>query len=200
MPTTPSVAARVDRTPSVVIAALASLAGAAAIWLPFAWSTSPAEAVTDGDLWYLAVPFVMVVPIAAAWAWVIAGGSLPAIAQWASRAMAGCAMAVTALFYARVVREDNWPGSTTTEWLAFFAPLALAAGWAALMLRWRPARRDSGAPEAIALMEAAFLPNAALCLISFADERQIGWYVSLAVSAGFAAHVAATAWRGAPST
>ena len=193
--TPPAAAARVDRTPLTLAVALLSLAGAAAIWLPFAWSTSPAKAIVDGDLWYLAAPFLLVAPIAAAWFWALLKGSLPQGAQWAARVLAGCAMAVTALFYARAMREGNWTSGSLDEWLAFLVPLALAAGWAALMVRWRPGRRDAGAPEAVALMESAFLPNAALCLQAFAGERQIGWYVSLAVSAAFAAHVVATATR-----
>jgi hypothetical protein len=47
-------------------------------------------------------------------------------------------------------------------------------------------------------MESAFLPNAALCVLSFADSREIGWYVSLGVSAAFAAHVVATRLKPGP--
>jgi hypothetical protein len=197
MTSTPSAADRVGRTPFVVIAALSSLAGAVAIWLPFAWSTSPAEALFEGDLWYLAAPFLLAVPIAAAWIWTLLERSLQPGAQWAARVLAGCAMAPTALFYAEAVREANFSSSSLGEWLWLLVPLVLAAGWVALMIRWRPGRRDAGAPEAIALMEAAFLPNAFLCLVAFTDQRQIGWYVSIAVSAGFAAHVVATARRAA---
>ena len=198
MTSTPSAAAaRVDRTPLTLAAALLSLAGVAAIWLPFAWSTSPAEALFDGDLWYLAAPFLLAVPIAAAWIWTLLERSLQPGAQWAARVLAGCAMAPTALFYAEAVREANFSSSSLGEWLWLLGPLALAVGWVALMIRWRPGGRAIGAGEAIALMEAAFLPNAFLCLVAFTDQRQIGWYVSIAVSAGFAAHVVATARRAA---
>ena len=71
-------------------------------------------------------------------------------------------------------------------------PLGIAAGWAVLVLRWRPGPGAAQAAEAIALMEAAFLVNAAFCLLGFVSEREIGWYVTLAVSAAFAAHVIGT--------
>jgi len=64
------------------------------------------------------------------------------------------------------------------------------------MIRWRPGPTAAQAEEAVALMEAAFLVNAALCLLAFAGEREIGWYVTLAVSAAFAAHVLAAARGG----
>ena len=196
MASTPSAAAaRVDRTPLTLAAALLSLAGVVAIWLPFAWRTSPAEALFDGELWYLAAPFLLAVPIAAAWIWALLKRSLPPGAQWAARVLAGCAMAPTAFLYAEIGREGDFSSSSLGEWLQFLVPLALAAGWVALMIRWRPGRRDAGAPEAIALMESAFLPNAVFCLIGFAGEREIGWYVSLVVAATFAVHAAAAATR-----
>lgn len=180
------------RSPLDIAAAVFSLAGAAAIWLPFAWSTSPAKALTDGDLRYLAAPFLLAIPIAAALIRVLVKGSLPPGAQWGARALAGCAMAITALFYAKGLRNEG-PGHGVYEWLMRLVPLAIAAGWAALMIRWRPGPTAAQAAEAIALMEAAFLVNAALCLLGFAGEREIGWYVTLAVSAAFAAHVVAAA-------
>lgn len=183
---------RAERSPLDIAAALLSLAGAAAIWLPFAWSTSPAKALTDGDLWYLAAPFLLAIPIAAALILVLVTGSLPPGAQWGARALAGCAMAVFAVFIVGAVREDP-PGADLKDWLALLVPLAIAAGWTALMIRWRPGPTAAQAAEAIALMEAAFLVNAALCLLGFAGEREIGWYVTLAVSAAFAAHVLAAA-------
>lgn len=195
MISTPSAAARVVRTPRILVVALFSLAGVAAIWLPFAWSTSPAMALFEAELWYLATPFLLAVPIAAAWIWALLIGSVPSGARWAARVLAGCAMAATVLFYAEIVREGNWPNHVLNEWMPLLVSLALAAGWVALMIRWRPGRRDASAPEAIGLMESAFLPNAALCLIVFAGEREIGWYVSLLVSAAFAAHVVAAAAR-----
>lgn len=64
----PARVASTHRSLFSITAGLLGLAGVAAIWLPFAYSTSPAKAVTDGDLWYLAVPFLLAVPIAAAYA------------------------------------------------------------------------------------------------------------------------------------
>jgi len=188
-------AGRAQRSPVEIAAAVLRLAGVAAVWLPFAWSTSPAKALTDGDLWYLAAPFLLAIPIAAAFIRALVAGSLPPGAQWGARALAGCAMAVTALFYAKGLRDEG-PGPGVYGWLMLLVPLAIAAGWTALMIRWRPGRRAIDAAEAVALMEAAFLVNAALCLLGFVGERQIGWYVTLAVSAAFAAHVLATAKGG----
>ena len=196
MASTPSPGAgQPRRSPLDIAAAVLSLAGAAAIWLPFAWSTSPAKALTDGDLWYLAAPFLLAIPIAAAFIRMLVKGSLPPGAQWGARALAGFAMAVFVVFIVGAVREDP-PGAGLEDWLALLVPLAIAAGWAALMIRWRPGPTAAQAEEAIALMEAAFLVNAALCLLAFAGEREIGWYVTLAVSAPFAAHVLAAARGG----
>jgi hypothetical protein len=184
-------AARARWSPLDIAAALLSVAGVAAIWLPFAWSTSPAKALTDGDLWYLAAPFLLAIPITAARIWVLVKGGLPSGAQWGARALAGCAMAVFAVFIVSALRDDA-PGGDLEDWLILLVPLAIAAGWVVLVLKWQPGPAAAHAEEAIALMEAAFLVNAALCLLGFASEREIGWYVTIAVSAAFAAHVIGT--------
>jgi hypothetical protein len=184
-------AARARWSPLDIAAALVSVAGVAAIWLPFAWSTSPAKALRDGDLWFLAAPFLLAIPLAAARFWVLLKGGLPSGAKWGARPLAGCAMAVFAVFIVRALREDP-PGGDFEGWLMLLVSLAVAAGWAVLVLRWRPGPGAAHAAEAVALMEAAFLVNAAFCLIGFATEREIGWYVTLAVSAAFAAHVVGT--------
>jgi hypothetical protein len=188
-------AAHARWSPLDIAAALASVAGVAAIWLPFAWSTSPAKALRDGDLWYLAAPFLLAIPIAAARIWVLVKGGVPPGAQWVSRALAGCAMAVFAVFIVRALR-DYPPGGDLEGWLMLLVALAIAAGWVALVLKWRPGPAAAHAAEAIALMEAAFLANAAFCLLGFASEREIGWYVTLAVWAAFAAHVIGTSRSG----
>jgi len=184
-------AARARWSPLNIAEALVSLAGVAAIWLPFAWSTSPAKALRDGDRWYLAAPFLLTIPIAAARIWVLVKGGVPPGAQWGARALAGCAMAVFAVFIVSALREHP-PGGDLEGWLMLLAPLGIAAGWVVLVLRWRPGPAAAHTAEAIALMETAFLVNAALCLLGFASEREIGWYVTLAVSAAFAASVIGT--------
>jgi len=100
-------------------------------------------------------------------------------------------LAVFAVFIVGALRDDR-PGGDLELWLVLLVPLAIAAGWVVLVLRWRPGPRAAQAAEAIALMEAAFLVNAALCLIGFVSEREIGWYVTLGVSAAFAANVIGT--------
>jgi hypothetical protein len=184
-------AARARWSPLDIAAALLSVAGVAAIWLPFAWSTSPAKALRDGDLWYLAAPFLLAIPIAAARIWVLVKAGLPPGAQWAARALAGCAMAVFAVFIVSALR-DQPPDGDLEGWLTLLVPLGIAAGWVVLVLRWRPGPAAAHTAEAIALMETAFLVNAAFCLIGFVSEREIGWYVTLAGSAAFAAHVIGT--------
>jgi hypothetical protein len=119
---------------------------------------------------------------------VLVKGSLPSGAQWGTRAPAGCALAITAPFYAKGLRDEG-PGPDVRVDAAGAAYEAIAAGWVALMIRWRPGRRAIDAAEAIALMEAAYLVNAALCLLGFVGEREVGWYVTLAASPAFAAHV-----------
>ena len=100
-------------------------------------------------------------------------------------------MAVFAVFIVGALRDDP-PGGDLESWLMLLVPLSIAAGWVVLVLRWRPGQAAAHAAEAIALMEAAFLVNAALCLLGFVSGREIGWYVTLAVSAAFAAHVIGT--------
>jgi hypothetical protein len=174
-----------------IAAAPLSVAGVAAIWLPFAWSTSPAKALRDGDLWYLAAPFLLAIPIAAARIGVLAKAGLPRGAQWGARALAGCAMAVFAVFIVSALRDGPERGDLES-WLMLLVPLGIAAGWVVLVLRWRPGPAAAHTAEAIALMETAFLVNAAFCLFGFVSERGIGWYVTLAVSAAFATHVIGT--------
>lgn len=201
MTTTPSPrVASPHRSIFSIAVGLVGLAGVAAIWLPFAYSTSPARAVTDGDLWYLAVPFLLAIPITAAYAWWTASGRLPTGAQWGARVLAACSMAVTALFYASTVRKENWPDSGAKDWAAFLMPLAIAAGWALLAYRWRPGPQTATAPEAIALMEVAYLVNAVLCLLAFAGEFDLGGWISLVVSAAYAAHAIVVVKRSVPGS
>lgn len=59
----------------VVITWAALAAGIAAILLPFTYSTSPKDATLNGELWQVALPFYLAIPIGLMSLWSARSGS-----------------------------------------------------------------------------------------------------------------------------
>lgn len=165
----------------------ASLIGIVAFFLPFAYDTSPFQAIHSADVWWLGVPFL--VPFVAVWLRTteMHRGT---VGQGLRRFVYGWSVAtllVTLSLYVALVRD--WP-SAPGEWILFFIPLAgLIAGgviWrrdrdTAELERWRP----------FLALRLAYLPNAAFCLAAFGNRNAgVGAYLVLATTLIYAADVA----------
>jgi hypothetical protein len=168
---------------SIGVAVLA-LAGVPAIWLPFAYHTSPASALFEHgffNLWPLAWPSLLAVPIAAALFKWVASGRLSSVERWSGRLLAAASCCVTGWFYVRTILEGDWP-SGASEWFGFSVLIVILTGGAALAVR---ALRSGLAPDgldAVVMMEVAYLANAVWCLLSFGDDLEIGGYAVLLTS------------------
>jgi hypothetical protein len=99
------------------------MTGIAGLFLPFTFGTSPVDAVSNRELWRLALPaFLAVLASAASIRWVITGsfsGRERAIAYVVSASMAGVTLSLWFPF-------DGGP-STIQEWLAFVSPVPILA-------------------------------------------------------------------------
>ena len=124
----------------LVVSSAAMIAGVAAILLPFTYSTSPKDATFDGELWQLAVPFYLALPIGLAWLAVARSGSVSAGLRMAGWIAAAAGAALTSFVLWGVLRDTpSRPG----EWLAFATSLGVLAAGAALVLG---RRRAGGTP------------------------------------------------------
>ena len=176
--------------------AIVALAGVPAIWLSFAHSTSPASALFEHgffNLWPLAWPHLLAIPIAAAlfrWA---ARRRLSHVERWCGRLLAVAACCATAWLYVGANFDGNWP-SDVREWIGFFLPIVILAGGAAFTV-W--AVRSGRAPDgldAIMLMEVVYLNNVVLCLQAaggLSDGLELGGYASLLTSVVYVLHMVA---------
>jgi len=172
----PLVAPRQHRSPFSIGIAVLALAGVPAIWLPFAYGTSPASALFEGGffkLWPLAWPFLLAVPIAAALFRWVASQRLSSVERWSGRLLAAASYCVTCWFYVRTILDNNWP-SAASEWFGFSVLIVILTGGAALAVRALRSGRAPDGLDAVVMMEVAYLANAVWCLLSFSDELEIG--------------------------
>jgi hypothetical protein len=172
--------------------ALVALAGVPAIWLPFAYGITPAGSLFD-DLWPLAWPHLLAIPIAAALVRWVASGRLSNSERWCGRAFAAGACCVTGSLFVEPLFDGSWP-SDADGWTTFVAALAMLAGGAALSLRVLRSGEAPGGLDAIVMMELAYLPNVALCVLAAAgggERLQIGAYAVLLTAAAYGTHVLA---------
>jgi len=195
--TAPLNASRRYRSALSIGVAVLALAGVPAIWLHFAWSTSPASALFDRGLWTLAWPLLLAVPIAAALVRWAVSKRLSTGERWGGRLLAAAAIGVTGWFYLGTSFDGEWPSRASEwlllEWLSFLAPLVILIGGAALTARALRTRRAPEGLDSIVMMEVAYLANAALCLLAFADQLEIGGYLVLLTSVVYGSHALAVA-------
>jgi hypothetical protein len=174
-----------------VVALLVSLTAAAAAFLPFAVNTSAWDAVTlrvpgdQGNWWHLLVgaPFFLAFPMI--WlrfrALVSKHLSTPVGRGliWSAVAVSICG---TVLVETPVLmRLGNLAGMRTGRWLSMIGPTfgVIIACSALLILR-----RNQISPTRACFvgLNAAYLANAAICLVLYAPMRNSGWYVIMAVA------------------
>jgi len=180
--------------------AVVALVGVPAIWLPFAYRITPASALFDDGffrLWPLAWPYLLAIPIAVALVRWAVSGRLSNAERWGGRLFAVSAWCVTGSFFAEPVSHGHWGDLT-----AFFVPLAILAGGAALALWALRSRRAPDGLDAIVLMEMAYLPNVALCVQAAtgnSEPLQVGAYAVLLTAGVYVIHILAVlATRPAP--
>ena len=154
------------------------MTGIVGLFLPFTYGASPVDAVSDKQLWRLALPFFLaVLASAASIRWVISGsfsGRERAIAYLVSASMAGVTLSL-------------WFGdgpATMQEWLAFVSPgpiLALGVYFLIRNSRMEPSREFNP----VMAIQIAYLANAVLCLIAFFGGWERGAYCVLVAALAF---------------
>jgi hypothetical protein len=154
------------------------MTGIAGLFLPFTWGTSPVDAVSEGALWRLALPFFLaVLASAASIRWVISGsfsGLERATAYIVSASMVGVTLSLWFPF----------GPSTTQEWLAIVSPvpiLALGVYFLIRNSRIAPSRQFNP----VMAIQVAYLAHAVLCLIGFFGLWELGAYCVLVAALAF---------------
>lgn len=173
-----------------LLTSLIGMAGIPAIWLPFAWGFSPAGVM---DWLWLAWSSLLAILISLANMRWIGWGRMSKAEQWGGRLLAAASIIVICLSIADIFLTIAGP-TLVWDWVALLITLAVAAIWAFLMFRWWPNNLDTGALEAIALMEVAYLATAIFCLLSFSVpglDLNFGGYLVLLASVAYAAQATA---------
>ncbi len=164
----------------------ASLVGIVAFFLPFAYDTSPFEAIHMADVWWLGVPFLVpFVAVGLRASEMRRGTAGPGLRRF----VLGWSLAtllITLSLYVNMVKE--WP-SALGEWIVFLIP---GAGFLAAALIWRRHRHTAtmGHWLPYLALRLAYLPNAVFCLVAFGNENaEVGAYLVLATTLVYAADV-----------
>ena len=154
------------------------MTGIAALFLPFAWDTSPMEAISLKELWRLALPFFLaVLASAASFRWIITGsfsGFERATAYVASGLMAG----VTLSLWFPV------GPSSPQEWLTLISPVPILALGIYLLIR-NSRRGPSREFNPVMAIEISYLAHASLCLVGFLERLELGAYFVLIAALAF---------------
>jgi hypothetical protein len=169
----------------------------------FTWSVSPADVVrgvltsgasVDQDvlLGLLAAPFFLGIPIFLWQARLLvspaaATSTEQRVARWLAATSGGMTLGFFAYGVFRMIRDGN-PGPDFA--ITVPGPLVIAAGTA--LLWWV---RRAGLPARLAVTTAlhtAYLANAVVCLVGFADDPRIGWWLTLVGTAVLTSELAVT--------
>jgi hypothetical protein len=159
--------------------------GIVGLFLPFTFGTSPMNAVSDKELWRLALPFFLaVLASAASIRWVISGsfsGRERAIAYVVSASMAGVTLSLWFPF-----RDGP---ANIREWLAFVSPEPILALGVYFLIR-NSRMGSSRNFNPVMAIQIAYLANAVLCLIAFFGDWQLGAYCVLVAALAFVLQIA----------
>jgi hypothetical protein len=174
-----------------VLALLVSLTAAVAAFLPFAVNTSAWDAVTlrvpgdQGNWWHLLVgaPFFLAFPMI--WlrlrALVSKQLSTPVGRGliWSAVAVSICGTVLVEMPV--LLRLGNLAGMPTGRWLSMVGPtLGVMIACAAFLILRR--NQISRTRACFVGLNAAYLANAAICLVLYAPMRNSGWFVIMAVA------------------
>jgi hypothetical protein len=179
---------------------IGTIAGIGAMFLPFTWSTSPADVVLFGsnvEFWPLASPFLLAIPIAvASLRWLLAG-TLSRI-EWITAYALALALAGATLFFLGSAFLLDGSGMDGQGWVSIFTFLAvLSAGAAVVSTNWRAG--TSHTEKAVIAMQVAYVANASFCLIAFFPFWDIGACFALITISLYVAQMAALHRHGRDS-
>jgi hypothetical protein len=158
--------------------------GIPAIFMNFAWNTSPFGAALDKDLWRLAWPFFLPLII------------LPASLRWVlSSALSGTERLVGYVLSAFTVciTLSGYVGAMDlprdfAEWIAYVTPFLIFGIGIYVLIRTRHDRAQQSFRPVMSL-QFAFLANCMLCLISLLSDWQAGAYCSLVTAVAYVAQM-----------
>ena len=148
---------------------VASLLGVVTFFIPAAYHTSPFQAIRDGDVWRLAVPFLVPFALVIFRSTLMSGRAFTPMLRRAAYSWAIATLLVTATIYFPVSQSFG-AASSTSEWLILFIPIAVFLIEAVIWLR---TRRDATrtAMRPFLALRMAYLPNACCCLYGFLDDH-----------------------------
>jgi hypothetical protein len=164
---------------------LAGLTGIVSLFLPFTWSVSPMKALLDKDIWKLAAPFFLSIPIIiASLRWFITGSFSRSWQTIGYVTSAGSAIITVSFFFT----GGAFP-SEFREWFALaVAVFVLLAGNLLVIMKLRKHAEEGYCP--LIALQVAYLANCLMCLVLFRPEYsslfgfswQIGAWFSLATA------------------
>jgi hypothetical protein len=163
---------------------LLGMVGTIALVLPFTSGNSPLHAASDKDLWRLALPFFLsILASAASLRWILSGSlSLP------ERAIAYLASAAAAVMTLSVYLRLGGLPTSAKEWVSWILPLATMFVGLCLLIRNSLTGRSREFIPVMAL-QVAYIANAVMCLILFAQGWQLGAYCVLLTAVTFALQI-----------
>jgi len=201
---------RSARSPLQLVAFVLSLPAAVVPFVPFCWGVSPLKAVQEIDSMHwndlgiplLGITFFLGLPIVAAQAFRLL--EVPfhrglRCATWLGFSVAGAATATVSVQIINHALRERADGSVVGASVGL-AALFLIATALVLARRWF---RDPAAPTVLPASLVLAFPyagNALICLIAFVDDRQIGWWLTVAALLGLALDLFATAHARAVHT
>ena len=171
----------------LVMISVTGLTGISAIFLPFASSVSPMEAVRYGfggifeDFWKLGTPFLLSIFILGASLHWIISGTLSKVERWLAYIISISVVCVTFSII------DSLP-SSFSGWIILLTIISIFAIGTFLVIRnIRAGKIKQFSP--IMAMQTAYLGNCVFCLASFRDDLNIGAYCTLVTAVLYIAHM-----------
>jgi len=176
-----------------ILAALLSLPALVVPFVSFTWNTSPLDtiiAVFSGDEGWvfvlLGAPFFLGIPIVVAQITGVASFNITRAWRTVGFALAAFSTALSLTFdgmMALEMFEGGGSGEFSGYLVLILVPVILAIG--AIWL-WRTRQTAGATTRMTVALAAVYLANASYCLITFSDDRDLGWWLALVSSLGIA--------------
>jgi hypothetical protein len=155
-----------------------------ALFLPFAYSTSPVEAVSYSETWQLGLPYFLApLVVLGIVRWIVRGAFSPLERVAAYLAAATATVGTLSIYFI------PWEGpATILEWLAWLFPLVTFSLGVLILIRNR-SRKLSVDLNPIVAMQIPYLANAGFCLITFYEHWQMGAYMTVIAAVTFVVQI-----------